>query len=145
MLSPDVQPDSYWRNLIKERWLTLAEWVIPSEMSTLLPQICNMGPALGIEVILIHKLIQFCKAEMKWYCDVLLGSGSVNTFEHATVGTVFSLDKCYSLLLDSSQRTNELVRRRSCGNPNRGIMQQWRKLWFLCFGVFCGYIMRVCL
>jgi hypothetical protein len=32
----------------------------------------------------------------------LLDSGSINTFQHATVGAVFSLDECYGSLLGST-------------------------------------------
>jgi hypothetical protein len=32
----------------------------------------------------------------------LLGNGSVNTFQHATMGAVFSVDECYSSLLGST-------------------------------------------
>jgi hypothetical protein len=58
------------------------------------------------------------------YCDVLLGNSSVNTFQHATMGAVFSMDERYSLLLGSSQRDNELAGWWSRGKPNRGVMQQ---------------------
>jgi hypothetical protein len=32
----------------------------------------------------------------------LSGNGSVNTFQHATMGVVFSVDECYSSLLGST-------------------------------------------
>jgi hypothetical protein len=32
----------------------------------------------------------------------LLGKGSVNTFQHATMGAVFSVDECYSSFLGST-------------------------------------------
>jgi hypothetical protein len=32
----------------------------------------------------------------------LLDNGSVNTFQHATMGAVFSVDECCSLLLEST-------------------------------------------
>jgi hypothetical protein len=37
------------------------------------------------------------------------------------MGAVFSVDECYSSLLDSSQRANELAGWRSRGKPNRGV------------------------
>jgi hypothetical protein len=60
--------------------------------------------------------------------NALLGNGSVNPFQHATMGAVFSVDECYSSLLGSSQRANELAEWRSRGNPNRGVTQQSKKL-----------------
>jgi hypothetical protein len=45
----------------------------------------------------------------------LLGNGSVNTFQYASMGVVFSV----CLVLGSSQRANGLARKRSRGNPNR--------------------------
>jgi hypothetical protein len=32
----------------------------------------------------------------------LLGNGTVNTFQHGTMGAVFSVDECYSSLLGST-------------------------------------------
>jgi hypothetical protein len=51
----------------------------------------------------------------------LLGDGFVNTFQHATMGAVFSVDECYSSLPGSSQRANELAGWRSRANANRGV------------------------
>jgi hypothetical protein len=37
------------------------------------------------------------------------------------MGAVFSVDECYSSLPGISQRANELIGRRSCGNPNKDV------------------------
>jgi hypothetical protein len=34
--------------------------------------------------------------------EALLGNSLVNTFQHATMGAVFSVDECYSTLLGST-------------------------------------------
>jgi hypothetical protein len=41
------------------------------------------------------------------YYDTLPGNGSINTFQHATMGAVFPVDECYISLLGSSQRAND--------------------------------------
>jgi hypothetical protein len=56
--------------------------------------------------------------------EALPGNGSVNTFQHATMGAVFPVDEYYSSLLGSSQRASELVEWRSRDKPNRGVSQQ---------------------
>jgi hypothetical protein len=69
----------------------------------------------------------------------LLGNVSVNMFQHATMGAMFSMDECYSSLLSSTtiMATEEVFSMRSAPhNSRRAVLSAWSMLCLYNWSLF---------